>query len=266
MASSPSSKRKTEGRTSSAAKKSDNPKNPASKRTPSLTEQMIKLHENFKNQKKAHRKSVRSDIVKAVDIGLALKKNKKEWEKFCKKDWGKTKAPREDQIDQAVRFAIKYMVGPGEAAQKKASFYYNAVIDLVNKGLEGKVLEKRLKNDGLKKLAKNHTLEKKEKSSDSHEPVAISATGQAKNIAPKASRLEQIDTVKEQISLSKREETLKGREYDWRAILRFEKPQQGLTNIKVGQIVHIKAVVKHAGPTLILVVSKTKVKVAAEPD
>ncbi|PVE54019.1 hypothetical protein [Rhizobium rhizogenes] len=251
-----------ERRSNSAKKKSDNPKNTASKPTLTLTQQIINLHDSFQKQKKAHRKSVRSDIVKAVDIGLELRKNKNEWENFCENAW-KEGAPKVNQIDHAVRYAIKYMVGPGKSAQKKASFYYNAVAMAVENGLKGKELKKLMKDKSLKKLAQEYALHKKNASADKVESAFAPAKLPTKKVeSKKAIHTDKVKSrPKEEPVLSDgREEKLKGDGHEWRTILRFEKASDRLTNIKVGQTVRIQAIVRSAGPTLILAVKKAKVK------
>ncbi|SCY69155.1 hypothetical protein [Rhizobium sp. NFACC06-2] len=144
-----------------AAKKSDCPKKTENDDT--AVARILALHDAHQERRREHRKGIRSDIVAAVEIGLEMQDDREEWAYFCKYSW-ESGGPEEDQIDQAVRFAIKFMVGPGKGAQKKASFYYNAVALLVQEeGLRGEDLEDRLEKEGLKKLAAEYAKHKKEK-------------------------------------------------------------------------------------------------------
>lgn len=131
---------------SKAAKKSDNPKNDQED-SRSLIEMITSLHKSHKKRRKAHRKGVRSDIVEAVDIGLRMREDPKQWEDFCKNYW-ETGAPKINKIGEAVRYTLKFMTGPSKSAQKKASFYYNAIDWPVNK-TEKAALSGVITNDGM---------------------------------------------------------------------------------------------------------------------
>jgi hypothetical protein len=266
MSTAPSSRKPNAGHSSSADEKSDNPKKDTSKKPLTLTEQIMALHKSFKRRRKAHRKAVRSDIVKAVDIGLALKKNKKQWKDFCENAWGTTKPPKEDQIDQAVRYAIKYMVGPGEAAQKKASFYYNAVATLVEKGLRGKALKKRLKTDGLKTLAAEHANSKKGKKEDGDASQLPEENNfEKKSKAHKAAKAESDKKTEKARDLDQPNRAAGNTTFTWEAVMKCKNSKASPTHHKEGEKIKITATIEKVGVPLMLLVHKVK-RVVPSPD
>lgn len=260
MASASTSKKPDAERASSAEKKSDDPK-----KSLTLTEQIMELHKSFKKRRKAHRKAVRSDIVKAVKIGLKLGKNKRDWKDFCQNAWEKTTPPKEDQIDQAVRFAIKFMVGPGKSAQKKASFYYNAVALPIEEGLRGKALKDRLKKDGLKNLATayaEYKKETKEGSGVSHRPDENDTEK-----APKASRAVKAEPDKKTEKArdpDRPDRAASNTAFTWKAIMKCKSSKASPTHYKVGEKIKITATIEEVDVPLRLLVHKVKTVVPSD--
>jgi hypothetical protein len=139
--------------TTKVNKKSDNPKTVAPDISDAIAE-LLALRSKHKKDIKAHRAAVRANVCEAYRIGRRLRNNGTLWQAFLRLDWGGIKAPpRSDQQKQAVRFAIKFMVGPGDAMDKKASFYYRAIKSLADEDAKPKEVEKALKMEGFKKLA-----------------------------------------------------------------------------------------------------------------
>ncbi|MHC2457206.1 hypothetical protein ACVMIX_003847 [Rhizobium leguminosarum] len=129
--------------TSVAHKNSSNPK----------ILRLIETRDCLQREKQAHHKFIWKTIADACTFGNELKNDEEAWQEFCDLDWGKLKGPKVNQRDQAIRFAMKFIFAKGKKGEKRASFYYNAVMGIVEKGLEGKPLVKAIeKAGGLKKL------------------------------------------------------------------------------------------------------------------
>lgn len=135
--------------------KSDNPK---SKELSvfDMNSAVSKLQFRHFNREKGYRLGVCEDIATACDLGLKLEKNAELWKAFCNRFPNSIGKPKETEQDDAVRWVLKYMVGPGEDAQKRASFYFRAAGPLVEKGFSGNDLAVKLNNKGLKALADKH--------------------------------------------------------------------------------------------------------------
>ncbi|QCI98832.1 hypothetical protein [Agrobacterium larrymoorei] len=235
--------------------KSDNPKKSEKERGKSLIERLDALHDAFKARRKAHRKAVYSDIVSAVEIGLALKADKNEWKLFCDGSWQKTKPPKPHQIEHAVRFAIKFMVGPGKKAQQKASFYYNAVASAVEEGITGKKLKKLMMTEGLKKLSTANSekkkLEKQLAEDDKKEKKEATRTTAVTKESKKSNPL-----IANKSGDSSRQKEMKSAKFDVNAVLRFTNIKKSLMAHKVGSELWMKATLAALGPPLELHVHK----------
>ncbi|MBG0508784.1 hypothetical protein I3J13_08410 [Agrobacterium sp. MOPV5] len=250
-----------------AAKKSDCPKKTENDDT--AVARILALHDAHQERRREHRKGIRSDIVAAVEIGLEMQDDREEWAYFCKYSW-ESGGPEEDQIDQAVRFAIKFMVGPGKGAQKKASFYYNAVALLVQEeGLRGEDLEDRLEKEGLKKLAAEYAKHKKEKKekkkehnddkNDSNESRR-SEEDDTEN-APKKTRAANAGPDKKSEKthdLDQPDRRASDPAFDWPGTMRFKNSKKSLTRYKVGEKVKITATIESISASFKLLVHKVK--------
>ncbi|MGR9181462.1 hypothetical protein ACU8L2_01205 [Rhizobium leguminosarum] len=114
---------------------------------------IIETRDSLQKEKHAHRKFIWKTIADACIFGNELTNDEEAWQQFCALDWGKLRGPKVNQRDQAIRFAMKFIFAKGKKGEKRASFYYNAVIGLVQQGLEGKALAKAIASaGGLKKL------------------------------------------------------------------------------------------------------------------
>ncbi len=245
-----------------AAKNSDYPKSTENGDT--AVARILALHDAHQERRREHREGIRSDIVAAVEIGLEMQDDRDEWACFCK-SWA-SGGPEENQIDQAVRFAIKFMVGTGKGAQKKASFYYNAVALLVQEeGLRGEDLKDRLEKRGLKKLAAEyakHKKEKKEKKKD-------------KNDSNESGRCEEDETEKgakktraanagpdkkseKTPDLDQPHRPASNPAFDWSGSMTFKNSKKSLTRYKVGDKVKITATIERISGSFSLLVHKVK--------
>lgn len=238
-----------------AAQNSDYPK--ITENGDTAVARILALHEAHQERRREHREGIRSDIVAAVEIGLEMQNDIEEWACFCK-SWA-SGGPEEDQIHQAVRFAIKFMVGPGKGAQKKASFYYNAVALLVQEeGLRGEDLKDRLEEEGLKKLAAEYAKHKKEKkeNNESRRPAKDDT-----EVAPKKTRSANAGPDKKSEKthdLDQPDRPASDPAFDWSGSMRFKNSKKSLTHYKVGEKVKIIATIESISASFRLLVHKVK--------
>ncbi|UXS30669.1 hypothetical protein FY152_00655 [Agrobacterium tumefaciens] len=248
-----------------AAQNSDYPKSTENGDT--AVARILALHDAHQERRREHREGIRSDIVAAVEIGLEMQDDREEWACFCK-SWA-SGGPEEDQIHQAVRFAIKFMVGPGKGAQKKASFYYNAVALLVQEeGLRGDDLKARLEEEGLKKLAAEYAKHKKEKkekkekhkndkndSNESRRPEeGVTEEAPKKTRAANAGP----DKKSEKTHDLDQPDRPASDPFDWSGSMRFKNSKKSLTRYKVGEKVKITATIESISASFRLLVHKVK--------
>lgn len=240
-----------------AAQNSDYPKSTENGDT--AVARILALHDAHKERRREHREGIRSDIVAAVEIALEMQDDREEWAYFCKHSWA-SGGPKENQIDQAVRFAIKFMVGPGKGAQKKASFYYNAVALLVQEeGLRGEDLKARLEEEGLKKLAAEYAEHKKEKKKDSNE--SRRSEEDVTEEAPKKTRSANAGPDKKSEKthdLDQPDRPASDPAFDWSGSMRFKNSKKSLTHYKVGEKVKITATIESISASFRLLVHKVK--------
>ena len=114
----------------------------------------VQLREDHARRRKAHRKQVRADVCSAYEFGLHLMENDDLWAMFREAGWKGIGCPQEDDQADAVRFAIKFMVGPGKDAQKKASFYFRAIKKFVEEGAPASDVKVALKKHGFRALTR----------------------------------------------------------------------------------------------------------------
>ncbi|MFK0336987.1 hypothetical protein ACIQT7_06980 [Agrobacterium deltaense] len=257
-----------------AAKNSDYPKSTENGDT--AVARILALHDAHKERRREHREGIRSDIVAAVEIALEMQDDREEWAYFCKHSWA-SGGPKENQIDQAVRFAIKFMVGPGKGAQKKASFYYNAVALLVQEeGLRGEDLKARLEEEGLKKLAaeyakhkkhKKHKKEKKEKKEKEHKKDKNDSNESRRSEedeteeAPKKTRAANAGPDKKSEKthdLDQPDRPASDPGFEWSGSMRFKNSKKSLTRYRVGEKVKITATIESISASFRLLVHKVK--------
>lgn len=123
----------------------------------------VKFRDDHVNRRKAHRRQIRDDVCSAYEFGLRLMHDQTLWSAFLEEDWGDIKPPDPSQQAKAVRFAIKFMVGGGKAAQQKASFYYVAVKAFEKVRAVPDVVRTALEMKGFKKLAAENASSRKKK-------------------------------------------------------------------------------------------------------
>jgi hypothetical protein len=249
-------------RSKTATKKSDYPNSAENDDT--AVARIVALHNAHQERRREHREGIRSDIVAAVEIGLEMQDDREEWAYFCKYSW-ESGGPEEDQIDQAVRFAIKFMVGPGKGAQKKASFYYNAVALLVQEeNLRGEDLKARLEKEGLKKLAAEyakHKKEKKEKKDKNDSNESGRSEEDVTEKIPKKTREVNTDPDKKSEKtpdLDQPHRPAGDPAFDWSGSMTFKKSKKSLTRYKVGEKVKITATIESISASFRLLVHKVK--------
>lgn len=233
------------------AKKSDNPKSDHGEL--SVVEAMIQLRDAYTTEEKAHRKRVRARICEAYELGLRLKVVKPQWFLFCQnKNWTGISGgpPKAEQRDDAVRFALKFMVGAGEAAQKDASFYYRAIRKFAEEDVQPDELKRLLKVKSLKTLADEHAETKKiaaSKPEREHEMKARRPTlGMPKKTV--------VDAVSELPRSSGKEMRTQA---DCTLVL-GAKEQKMLLGMPVGLPITIKGQITELGPRMILSVTDVK--------
>lgn len=177
------------------AKKSDNPKTNGV--ALSTVEAMNMLRADYAAADKAHRKRVRANICEAYELGLQLKKSPRLWGQFRNGDWKGISGGPPDKFQQseAVRFALKFMVGAGASAQKDASFYYRAIKKFVDEKRTPDELRQLLGEKTLKKLADEYAEENKGAVNESRPPAESKRTGS------EASQKNIDDRVKEPITM-----------------------------------------------------------------
>lgn len=164
-----------------ANRKSDNPK--TGKNSSTTVRAMVKLRADYANDEKAHRKRVRESICRAYELGLKMKRDNRQWESFITQDWtGITGGPpTTKQRQDAVRFALKFMVGAGEEAQKDASFYYRAIKSFAERRISPDKLKVQLEKTPLKNLAEQQARSKKKATAQaSDDPMPTPPSGQKK--------------------------------------------------------------------------------------
>lgn len=159
------------------AKKSDNPK--TNEAALSTVEAINMLRADYAAADKAHRKRVRANICEAYELGLRLKKSPRMWDQFRKSDWKGISGGPPDKFQQseAVRFALKFMVGAGASAQKDASFYYRAIKKFVDEKRTPDELRQLLGEKTLKKLADEYAEENKGAVNEAKPPAESKKTG-----------------------------------------------------------------------------------------
>lgn len=111
--------------------KSDNPK---SKELSvfDMNSAVSKLQFRHFNREKGYRLGVCEDIATACDLGLKLEKNAELWKAFCNRFPNSIGKPKETEQDDAVRWVLKYMVGPGRMRKKGQASTF-APLDLWSK-------------------------------------------------------------------------------------------------------------------------------------
>jgi hypothetical protein len=189
------------------------PDNSGVSERPTPVNQIIELQRSHCRRIAGHREGIIDDICKACDIGLKLQKSRVLWRIFRKSDWGGVRPPKLGDRKDAVRYALKFMVGPDRSEQQRASFYFNAVGPLIEQGIRGKKLKKILMKRGLKALQQQHSA----KSANS-KPEAISTVPVSKKSGKNASEF-----------------------LAWRCRLDLSKEGQELLKCREGQRVRITA-------------------------
>lgn len=115
---------------------------------------------------KQHRKHLRKTLAIVYAVASGLRADNDSWLDFCRHEsWGKFRGrPRDRDYDNALKYAIRFMVGFGEkSATKRASKYYRALAPFFEDEVSPKSISKRIKEaGGIERLAAQNT--KKQKS------------------------------------------------------------------------------------------------------
>ncbi|UIJ99251.1 hypothetical protein LZK82_03015 [Rhizobium leguminosarum] len=133
---------------------------------PTVMNQLAAIKRSLFSLENNYRSSLAKQLALAADIAIGLKKNFFLWSDFIAADWnGVPKPPSADQSD-ALRHVLRWLCGPTRAGKQRSSFYFRAVSPLVEKGLTGSKLEKKLSKKGVKVLAAQHAAESRSERSE----------------------------------------------------------------------------------------------------
>jgi len=234
-------------------KKSDNPKSGGIQVT--AVEAMEALRSEYAAGEKSHHERVRANICTAYELGLMLQDSKPQWTLFMKRDWrGITGGPpKEHHQADAVRFALKFMVGNAPGSQKEASFYFRAIKKWVDKGVTPAKLRAVLQEKPLRDLAAGAAAAKREaKGKSANSPGTVPE--KSKKIGSSALKKVEVETVSEPArDSSQRSPTLATC-----TLALTEKAQTSLLKTPVGTPITIKGKLLRVGSSLEIEVNSLK--------
>ncbi|CDZ44275.1 hypothetical protein [Neorhizobium galegae] len=203
-------------------------------------------------RRKAHREKLRDEIVEICAIGTHMMTDLREWRRLVEADWGELKPPKEKDQEHALRHAFRWTFGTAGASEKQASFYYNAVGPLAEKGLAGAALRDVIKTRGLKKLQAEHSARKKGGAAHN---LAVKAPPE--DHAPKAARLASAKTT-ETVAAAPR--AASSGEYIVQAELHFKAEPKELLSAKNGSNVTLKAEMSLRGKMIVFNDARAKLR------
>ncbi|MCJ9749650.1 hypothetical protein MOV61_02825 [Neorhizobium sp. BETTINA12A] len=232
--------------------------------TPALPTQKVQKSDNpnfadlasirgaMSRRRQKHREKLRDEIIEICAIGMHMKSNAEEWQRLVNADWGDLKPPKETDQKNALRHAFRWAIGTSGGGEKQASFYYNAVGPLAEKGLAGSALKKELEKRGLKKLQAEHSARKKGLAA---RDLAVKAP--AEDQAPKAARLASAKTT-ETVAAAPR--AASSGEYIVQAELHFKAEPKELLSAKNGSNVTLKAEMSLRGKMMVFNDARAKLR------
>ncbi len=124
--------------------------------SPTVMHDLISIKRSLFSLENDYRRSLAEQLALAADVAKALKGNFFLWSDFLDADWDGVQRPKLSDQKDALRHVLRWLCGSTRAGKQKASFYFRAVSPLVQKGLSGSRLEKKLRKKGLKVLASQH--------------------------------------------------------------------------------------------------------------
>jgi hypothetical protein len=129
------------------------------------------IRDSIFSLEKEYRRSLAEQLVLAADIAAKMKRNTFLWDEFINADWNDHRKPKPSDQKNALRHVFRWICGPTLSGKQRASFYFRAIGPLVEKGLAGAELQRKLEKKGLKTLSARHA--KKRGSQVSLGPIAF---------------------------------------------------------------------------------------------
>lgn len=126
---------------------------------PTVMNELATIRQSLLSLENNYRRSLAKQLALAADVAKGLKLNFALWSDFIDADWNGMQKPKLSDQGDALRHVLRWLCGSTRAGQQRASFYFRAVNPLVEKGLTGSKLEKKLKRKGVKVLAAQHAAE-----------------------------------------------------------------------------------------------------------
>jgi hypothetical protein len=129
------------------------------------------IRDSIFSLEKEYRRSLAEQLVLAADIAAKMTRNTFLWDEFVATDWEDQRKPKPSDQKNALRHVFRWICGPTLSGKQRASFYFRAIGPLVEKGLAGAELQRKLEKKGLKTLSASHA--KKRGSQVSLGPIAF---------------------------------------------------------------------------------------------
>lgn len=126
---------------------------------PTVMNELAAIKRSLFSLENDYRSSLAKQLALAADIASGLKGNFFLWSDFIDADWNGVQRPKLSDQRDALRHVLRWLCGSTRAGKQRASFYFRAVRPLVEKGLTGSKLEKKLRKKGVKVLAAQHAAE-----------------------------------------------------------------------------------------------------------
>ena len=126
---------------------------------PTVMNELAAIRQSLFSLENDYRASLAKQLTLAADIAIGLKRNFFLWSDFIDADWNGVQKPRLADQSDALRHVLRWLCGSTRTGKQRASFYFRAVSPLVEKGLTGYKLEKKLRRKGVKVLAAQHAAE-----------------------------------------------------------------------------------------------------------
>jgi len=126
---------------------------------PTVMDRLNAIKRSLFSLENDYRDSLAKQLALAADVASSLKRDFFLWNDFIDSNWNDVQKPKLSDQRDALRHVLRWLCGPTRAGKQKASFYFRAVSPLVQKGLRGSKLEKKLRKKGVKVLAAQHAAE-----------------------------------------------------------------------------------------------------------
>jgi hypothetical protein len=133
---------------------------------PTVMNELAAIRQSLFSLENNYRSSLANQLALAADIATGLKQNFFLWSDFIDADWNGVPKPKLADQSDALRHVLRWLCGPTRAGKQRSSFYFRAVSPLLEKGLTGSKLEKKLRKKGVKVLAAQHAAESRSERSE----------------------------------------------------------------------------------------------------